>query len=113
MSFVATGNAVVISAGPTVTVANIATNTNSFRFLNANATTLAYVGVYSNYADALTCNDPASGTSGFGAVLPSNWPEVITGNFGPQAVAGGNVYVSAITTTSSGVQVIVQPVLES
>ena len=46
MTIVATANTVGISASANITVANIATGTNTFRVLNANATGYSYVGVF-------------------------------------------------------------------
>jgi hypothetical protein len=109
MSFVATANTIRISAGGTVTVANIATGTNTFRFLNANATATTFVGVFSTYTAATTADHPA--TSGSGSLIPvaAQWSETITGNFGTQPNPG-TVYVAAITTGSTGQVVYVTPI---
>ena len=45
MAFIPLGNTVSISTGPAVTVSNVATNVNTFRFLNANTTGYSYAGV--------------------------------------------------------------------
>ena len=109
MSIVATANTIRISAGPTITVSNVDTGTNSFRFLNANATATSFVGVFSTYAAANTANHPA--TSGSGALIPlaPQTSETITGNFGINPNPG-TVYIAAITTTSSGQVVYATPV---
>ena len=111
MAFVTLGNTVSVSAGPTVTVANIQTTTNTFRVLNANATGYSYAGVYSTYADALVAHHPttgdAAGASSVG-IAPTQ-SETIVGNFGPNAIAG-TVYVAVITGASSGQLVQITPV---
>jgi hypothetical protein len=103
MAFIPLGNTVSISTGPTVAVSNVATNANTFRFLNANATAYSYVGVFSNYAAAQAM------TSATGSVLAPNWPEVVQGNFGLNPNPG-TVYVATISAGSSGQSVIAQPV---
>jgi hypothetical protein len=108
MAFIPQGNAVVITAGPTVTVANIATNGNAFRFLCANATAYSYVGIFNDYNQALSLDNPVSGTSGYGTILAPNWPDVIAGNFGVQP-SPQTVYVAAITAADTGITVVVQP----
>ena len=108
MAFIPQGNAIAISAGPTVTVANVQTNGNAFRFLCANATSYSYVGVFNDYNAALTLDNPVPGTSAYGAVLPPNWPEVIAGNFGVQP-SPQTVYVAVISDGPTGVTTYVQP----
>ena len=110
MALIALANSVSISAGPTVSVANVAGNTNTFRFLNANATGISYVGVFSNYADALTLNDAVNGdpSGAYGVPIAPNYTEIITGNFGMNP-RPATVYVAAITSVSSGQQVIATP----
>ena len=110
MAFIAQGNAVALSAGPTVTVANIATNGNAFRILNANATAYSYVGVFNDYNTALTLNDPSIGDAGggYGTIMAPNWPEVIAGNFGVQP-SPQTVYVAVITSGATGVVTVIQP----
>ena len=68
MSIVATANTIRVSAGPTITVSNVATGTNTFRFLNANATAYSFVGVFSTYTAANTADHPAA--SGSGQLIP-------------------------------------------
>lgn len=111
MAFVALGNTVSISAGPTVSVANIQTATNTFRIINANATAYSYAGVFTNYTDALTLNHPASGSAagGYGVAIAPTQNETITGNFGPNAITG-TVYVAVITSANSGQVVQITPI---
>lgn len=111
MAFVALGNTVSISAGPTVSVANIQTGTNTFRVLNANATGYSYVGIYNDYTQALTCHHPATGDAagGYGVGIAPTWTETITGNFGANPNPG-TVYVAVITGGNSGQLVQVTPV---
>ena len=109
---IATGNSISISAVPTVTVANVATGTNTFRFLNANATGYSYVGVFSTYAQAAAAHHPSFGDAAGGSLIPvaPTWSEIVTGNFGMQPNPG-TVYVAAITATSSGQVVIATPLV--
>ena len=109
MSIVATANTIRISAGPTITVANVETGTNTFRFMNANATATSFVGVFSTYAAANVATHPS--VSGPGELIPvaPQSSETITGNFGINPNPG-TVYVAAITTTSSGQVVYATPV---
>ena len=109
MSIVATANTIRISAGPTITVSNVNTGTNTFRFLNANATAYSFVGVFKTYAAAATADHPA--TSGSGSLIPlaPTASETIIGNFGINPNPG-NVFIAAITTTSSGQVVYATPV---
>jgi hypothetical protein len=109
MSFAPLANTVSISAGPTITVANIATNTNTFRFLNANVTGYSYVGVFSDYATAAAAHHPPTGGSGALVPIGPTWPEVITGNFGTTADTT-TVYIAAITAVSSGQIVFATPI---
>jgi hypothetical protein len=111
MSLVITGNSISVSAGPIVTVSNLGVKTNTFRFLNANATGYSYVGVFSNYADAVAMNHPdTSGTTGLAIPLAPTTSAIVTGNFGPQQLSEqANVYVSIITAGSSGQAVIATP----
>jgi len=110
LAIVPIGKSVAISASGTVSVANVATGTNTFRFLTANATAYSYVGVFSTYAEAAAMDHPtAGGTTGAGVIMAPNWPDVITGNFGVNPNPG-TVYVAAITAGSSGVTVIATPI---
>ena len=107
---IATGNSIAISAGPTLSISNVATGTNTFRFLNANATAYSYVGVFSTYAQAAAANYPVTGDTIGGSLIPvaPTWSEIITGNFGVQPNPG-TVYIAAITSGSSGQVVIATP----
>ena len=111
MSFVATANTICISAGPTSTIANVATGTNTFRFLNANATGYSYVGVFNNYAAAAAAHHPTTSLSGKLIPIAPTWPETITGNFGTQPNPG-TVYIVAITAASSGQLVFATPIAQ-
>ena len=88
------------AAAATANVANVATGTNTFHFLNASSTVYAYVGVFNTYAAAAAMDHPTSGTNGAGIPLSPNESMTIKGNFGinpnPQTV-----YVAAITATGS------------
>jgi hypothetical protein len=108
---IATGNSISISAGPTVSVANIATGTNTFRFLNANASAVSYVGVFSTYAAASATHHPSTGSTVGGELiaLAPYQAETIAGNFGINPNPG-TVYVAAITGTSSGQVVVATPI---
>lgn len=111
MAFISLGNAIVVNAGPTVTVTNVATTTNTFRFVNSNTSAYSYAGVYSTYAEAAAMHHPvAGGLSGQASILIGNWPEVIQGNFGPSAITNSTVYVATITAVSSPVATVIQPV---
>ena len=103
MAFIPLGNTVSISTGPAVTVSNVATNVNTFRFLNANTTGYSYAGVFSNYAAAQAM------TTTTGSVLAPNWPELVQGNFGLNPPPG-TVYVATISAGSSGQTVLAQPI---
>jgi hypothetical protein len=109
MAIIATANSIRISAGPTITVSNVATGTNTFRFLNANATATSFVGVFSTYAAAAAADHPATTGSGALIALAPHTSETITGNFGINPNPG-NVFIAAITTTSSGQVVYATPV---
>ena len=109
---IATGNSIAISAGPTVSISNVATGTNTFRFLNANATGISYVGVFSTYAAANLSHHPSTGSAIGGeliAIAPYD-TEIVTGNFGINPNPG-TVYVAAITGTSSGQVVVATPLV--
>jgi len=108
MAMIPLANSVSISAGPVVSVANVAGNTNTFRFLNANATGYSYVGVFSTYADALAMNHPLTSGSGLGVPVAPTFTETITGNFGMNP-RPSTVYLAAITAVSSGQIVIATP----
>jgi len=108
MAFIAQGNAIQISAGPVVTVANVDTNGNAFRFLCANATAYSYVGIFTDYNQAQTLNHASGNVTGYGTILAPNWPDVLAGNFGVQP-SPQTLYIAAITKNDTGVQVIVQP----
>lgn len=104
MSIVVAGNTRVLqpAAGPTANVGNVATKTTTFHVLNASSTVYAYVGVFSNYADAIAMDHPLVGTDGGGIPLAPNESMTIIGNFGQALMATqANVYVSAITNTGS------------
>lgn len=114
MSFKATGNSYSISAGPTTTVVNVATFTNTFRFLNANATGYSYVGVFPTYEQAAAAHHPSTNSTIGGELIPvaPTWAEEVVGNFGlnPQTPTG-NVYIAAVTAVSSGQIVIATPLV--
>jgi hypothetical protein len=101
-TLVATGKTVVLSpaGGATANVANVATSTNTFHFLNASTTVYAYVGVFNTYAQAIAMDHPTAGTDGFGIPMNPNESMTITGNFGINPNPG-TVYVAAITATGS------------
>jgi hypothetical protein len=104
MSITAIGATVRLSpaAGVTANVGNVATKTNTFHVLNASATVYTYVGVFSNYADAIAMDYPTVGTDAGGIPLAPNESMTITGNFGTALLATqANVYVSAITATGT------------
>lgn len=109
MALIPLANSVSISTGPVVSVANVAGNTNTFRFLNANATGYSYVGVFSTYADALAMNHPdTTGVTGYGTPVAPTWSETITGNFGLNP-RPATVYLATISAGSSGQVVIATP----
>ena len=104
MSITALGNTVrlVPAAGPTANVGNVATKTNTFHVLNANATVYTYVGIFSNYADAIAMDYPTAGSDGGGIPLAPNESMTITGNFGTALLATqANVYIAAITAAGT------------
>ena len=111
MSLVITGNSISVSTGPVVAITNVAVKTNTFRFLNANATGYSYVGVFSTYAQALAMNHPdTTGVTGLSIPIAPTLSEIVTGNFGIQTVANASVvYVATISAGSSGQVVIATP----
>jgi len=102
MSITAIGNTIKLSpaAAATANVGNVATQTNTFHVLNANASTYAYVGIFPTYAAALAMDYPGVGTDGGGIPMAPNESMTITGNFGTTG-AGSTVYVAAITASGS------------
>lgn len=102
MTITAVGKTVALTpaGGTTANVANVATGTNTFHFLNASSTVYGYVGVFSTYAAALAMDHPTVGTDGFGLPLAPNESMTIQGNFGVNPNPG-TVYVAAITATGS------------
>ncbi len=103
-----TGNTIAISAGPTVTVANVVSGTNKFRFLNANATGYTYVGVFSTYAAANVAQHPTTGQSAELVPLAPTESLEVVGNFGINPNPG-TVYVAAITAGAAGQIVFATP----
>jgi len=100
MSIIAVGNTTKLApaAAATANVGNVASKTNTFHVLNANATVYTYVGVFDNYASAAAMDYPGVGTDAGGIPLAPNESMTITGNFGIQSLANqANVYVAAIT----------------
>lgn len=96
------GKTVVLSpaGGATANVANVATATNTFHFLNASTSVYAYVGVFNTYAQAIAMDHPLVGADATGIPLSPNESMTITGNFGINPNPG-TVYVAAITNTGS------------
>lgn len=94
------GNSVALTTTTTVAVANVATGTNTFRFVNASSSVYAYVGVFKTYAEAAAAVHPVAGTPGALAIVAPNDSVNIVGNFGINPNPG-TVYVSAITATGS------------
>ena len=94
------GKTVALSATTTVAVANVATNTNTFHFLNASSSGYSYVGVFSTYAAAAAMDHPSTGTDGFGIPMAPNESTTIRGNFGTTGDTSV-VYVAAITATGT------------
>lgn len=88
------------AAAATANVANVATGTNTFHFLNASASVYAYVGVFKTYAAAAAMDHPTAGTDGAGVPLAPNESMTVVGNFGINPNPG-NVFVAAITSTGS------------
>jgi hypothetical protein len=110
MSIVQTGLTLAISAGPTVTVANVETGTNTFLFTSGNATAVSHVGVFKTYSDALAMvHSTTSGTRANSVPLTPYQTQVISGNFGINPNPG-TVYVAAITAVSTGQTVFATPV---
>lgn len=100
-SIQAKGNTHVIPAGTTsANVANVATSTNTFNFLNASSSVYAYVGVFNTYASAAAMTHPVAGTPGPGVPIAPNQTATITGDFGINPNPG-TVYVAAITSTGT------------
>lgn len=88
------------AGGATANVANVATSTNTFHFLNASSTVYAYCGVFKTYAEAVAMDHPTVGTDGAGLPFGPNESMTITGNFGINPDPG-TVYVAAITASGS------------
>jgi hypothetical protein len=104
MSLTVAGSTKVLSpaAGATANVGNVATRTNTFHVLNANASVYAYVGIFSTYAEAIAMDHPSVGTDAGGIPLAPNESMTIIGNFGLQTLASqANVFVSAITAAGT------------
>ena len=102
MAFIALGNAITVAATTAATVSNVATNVNTFRFLNANSSAVSYVGVFNSYAQAQAM------TTTTGTVLAPNWPDIIQGNWGLNP-APGVVYIATIASGNTQT-VVAQPV---
>jgi hypothetical protein len=88
------------AAGPTANVANVATGTNTFHFLNTSTTVFAYVGVFNTYAAAIAMDHPLVGADATGIPLAPSESMNITGNFGINPNPG-TVYVAAITNAGT------------
>lgn len=104
MALTVTGSTRVLTpaGGATANVGNVATQTNTFHVLNANATVYAYVGIFSTYASAAAMDHPLVGTDAGGIPLAPNESMTIIGNFGLQTLAGqANVYIAAITNVGT------------
>ena len=104
MSITAIGATVRLgpAGGATANVGNVATKTNTFHVLNASATVYTYVGIFSNYDDAIAMDHPTVGTDAGGIPLAPNESMTITGNFGTSLLATqANVYVAAITAVGA------------
>jgi hypothetical protein len=101
-TLVATGKTVVLNpaAAATANVANVATSTNTFHFLNASSTVYAYVGIFNTYAAAAAMDHPVAGTDGAGIPMAPNDSLTITGNFGINPNPG-TVYIAAITNVGT------------
>jgi hypothetical protein len=89
------GGTTTIAATTSVTVANVATNTNTFHFTNGSTTEAAIVGVFSTYAAAA-----AATIASAVVVLPASGTATIRGDFGTTA-STSEVYVAAIAGTLS------------
>jgi len=102
MSLISVGKTVRLNptGGTTANVANVETRTTTFHVLNANASVYAYVGVFSNYADAIAMDHPTVGADATGIPLAPNESMTIAGNFGLPSTEA-NVYVAAITATGT------------
>jgi hypothetical protein len=94
------GSGIALTTTTTVSVANVACATNTFRFVNANASVYSYVGVFNNYADAAAAHHPVAGTPGNLLVVAPNDSVNVVGNFGINPNPG-TVYIAAITATGS------------
>jgi hypothetical protein len=81
-------------------VANVATSTNTFHFLNASGSVYAYCGVFATYAEAIAMDHPTVGADATGIPFAPNESMTITGNFGINPNPG-TVYVAAITATGT------------
>ena len=105
------GNTIFVGSGSTPTVSNIAANTNKIRFMNGNATSICYVGVFNNYTDAAASGRPLNGgPSGFLIPIAPYGDEIVTGNFGLTSTsANANVYVVTTASAASGVVVFATP----
>jgi hypothetical protein len=88
------------AAAVTSNVANVATGTNTFHFLNASASVYAYVGVFNTYSAAAAMDHPVNGTDGVGVPLAPNESMTVVGNFGINPNPG-NVFVAAITNVGT------------
>jgi len=96
------GKTTVLSpaAAATANVANIATATNTFHFLNTSSNVFAYVGVFSTYAEAIAMDHPQVGADATGLPLAPGESINIVGNFGINPNPG-NVFVAAITNVGT------------
>jgi len=104
MSLTVTGGTVRLApaAAATANVGNVASKTNTFHILNASSSVYAYVGVFSNYADAIAMDYPGAGTDLGGLPLAPNESMTVIGNFGLGTLATqANVYVAAVTASGS------------
>jgi hypothetical protein len=101
-SILPVGNTIRLApAGAAVAnVANVATGTNTFHFLNASSTVYAYVGVFNNYTAANAMIYPATGVSGGGLPMAPNESMTVIGNFGINPNPG-NVFIAAITASGT------------
>jgi len=114
MAITVAGNTTKLApAGSTsANVANVAVKTNTFHLVNASTTAYAYVGIFSNYADAAAMDYPTVGNDAGGLILTPNESQVLIGNFGLGALATqANVYVSAITASGTSTSVFVTPLV--
>lgn len=97
---IAKTRALTPAGAATANVANVATGTNTFHFLNASSSVYAYVGVFKTYAEAIAMDYPTLGTDGAGLPMAPNESMTVVGNFGINPNPG-TVYVAAITATGS------------